>query len=180
MLTLTKEEMLNQWRLRSGLRPLRHDIEILRHDAVDTDALLQLKIDDWYHGLLRDADITLLPVENLAAAAVTECSAEGVVTVTLPDRAVRAVAVKLEEWENHARVTAPRTGRMAELQNSVYVRGGSVNPVAVCLGRTLTLYSSDEIDPVLESLLCVAAPADGTYRLDRSLLDTIPTINTPY
>lgn len=171
-MTLSTEEMLNQWRLRRALEPLRSDCTVERTDGIDLDSLLRLEMRDWYLKLLDTASLEYLAPVDLAGDVALSVGDDGVATVNLPERCRRVVEVMLDEWERPATILAPDSP-LARCQQSVYSRGGSVAPVAVQEAGRLRLYSVAGQSPVITRLLCVAEPEDGVYTFDERALSLI-------
>lgn len=66
MITLTKAEMLEEWKKRKGFYSGVRSCDVEREDGVDLDGVLQREMDDWYNKMLREAPSEMLPIENIA------------------------------------------------------------------------------------------------------------------
>ena len=55
MITLTKAEMLEEWKKRKGFYSGVRSCDVEREDGVDLDGVLQREMDDWYNKMLREA-----------------------------------------------------------------------------------------------------------------------------
>ncbi len=176
MIKLSREEMLAEWKRRKGMIPVSTSLlEVTRPGSHMVDDMLTAQIDDWYARLLLTQPVEMLPVRNVAEKAKVTDMGDGSVEVELPAECARVVSVKLSGWHRPARIVEEDSA-VARLQSSRYVAGRSCQPVAVRCGRRLTLYSKAADRCSLTELLCVAAPADGSYELERALLDTIDNI----
>ncbi len=172
----TKTEMVAEWRLRKGLLAPVTAGAGSREDGLEVDRLIEREIDKWYSGLLATAPADMLPLEDFAQELTPVFRPDGCVEVDLPDECRRVVEVRLTGWRRSARIVEDTESLVARMQSSPFIAGGSWQPVAVKSGRRLYLYSSSGDAPRLERLLCVAAPTDGSYLFDESLLGTISTV----
>lgn len=172
---LSGQEMLDLWKTVLRLREVRRECTIERDDGIDIDELLQVQIGQWYAHLLLTAPVEHVPVEDMKAEVTLSTDGQGLVTATLPERAVRPVEWRLAEWKRSVSRFLEPSDPESQLQHSPYTRGGCWNPVAVRLspGRLL-LVSAPSLDPELQLALCVARPAEGRYLLHRAALSTIP------
>ena len=98
MITLTKAEMLEEWKKRKGFYSGVRSCDVEREDGVDLDGVLQREMDDWYNKMLREAPSEMLPIENIAKDCPATVDARRAVTVDLPARCVRALALRLDCW----------------------------------------------------------------------------------
>lgn len=172
----TKAEMVAEWRLRKGmLAPVTAGAGN-REDGLEVDSLIEREIDRWYFGLLETAPAEYLPLKDFAAEVEPTLNADGSVELELPEECRRVVEVSLSGWRRCAKIVNGIDSPAARMQSSPYIAGGSWQPVAVRNGRRLRLYSSSGATAQVERLICVAAPADGTYLFDESLLGTISTV----
>lgn len=89
MITLTKAEMLEEWKKRKGFYSGVRSCDVEREDGVDLDGVLQREMDDWYNKMLREAPSEMLPIENIAKECPATVDARRAVTVDLPARSVR-------------------------------------------------------------------------------------------
>lgn len=170
---LSTDEMLDQWRLRRELEPLRSDCTVERLDGIDTDALLRNELNDWYRNLLDTAPVEMLSITDIADMVAIVKRDDGSATVRLPEKCRRVVEVMLDCWQRPARITAADSP-LARLQDNPYSRGHTSEPVAVERHRRLQLYSiPDGHVPEITSLYCVMEPDDGFYEMDERALSTI-------
>lgn len=174
MMTLSEAEMLELWKTRLRLLPVRRDCVIERDDGIDIDAVLLLDIREWYARLLAGGNVDWLPVEDLCDDVSAEVDVEGVVTAMLPPGCVRPVEWMLEGWERSV-VEFYRAGSYkAMCQNNIYLRGDETCPVAVLHDNCVKLYSITPGDDVTVSMArCVVRPSDGSYRFDEAALSTM-------
>lgn len=98
MITLTKAEMLEEWKKRKGFYSGVRSCDVEREDGVDLDGVLQREMDDWYNKMLREAPSEMLPIENIAKDCPATVDARRAVTVDLPARCVRVLALRLDCW----------------------------------------------------------------------------------
>ncbi len=172
-LRLTTEEMLNQWRLRRALEPLRNDCTVERLDGTDTDELLRNEMHDWYLNLLDTAPTEILTLTDISGEVVLKTNPDGSATVELPERCRRVEEITLDCWQQPATITR-QDSLLAKLQRNPYSRGGTVEPVAVKHHGKLQLYSIPEgVDASIESLYCVMEPDEGFYEMDERALSLI-------
>lgn len=195
--TYTEAEMLRIWKNKLGLFEAASGGVVTRQDGSNLDTYLISEIRAWYADVLRNADIELLPVENLAeetdsATYVDASTAE----LTFPERGIRPVGIKLGEWKREvARFYSPDSD-MARLQRTPLLRASSLSPVVIIDKRKFIIYGVDvpqyqadasvlssssalesraiNFTPVIDVLNMVARPAEGTYVFDDSLLTSIP------
>lgn len=174
-LNLTESEMINLWKTVMHLEQVRRDCVIERDDGIDIDELLRIHLRQWYAHLLLTAPLCQVPIDDVKSEVTLSTDGQGVVTATLPERAVRPVEFKLQEWTRSVTRFLEPSSPEARLQSSPYTRGGICQPAAVAIspGRLL-LMSAPSLAPQLELASCVARPADGSYRLSQAALSTIP------
>ena len=172
----TEAQMLALWKQILHLDDVRRDCTVERDDGIDLDTLLTTRIRQWYHHLLLTGPLEWLPVDNVAAETTVATDSSGCVTATLPSRAVRPVAMRLDGWQRAATKFHKPGSREAALQASPLLRGGCCNPAAVARGDgTVKLYSAPQgtSQASLAEARCVAWAADGSYRLATAALSTI-------
>lgn len=173
MIRLSREEMLREWKRRKGMLPVSTStLQVVGVENQSVDEMLQAEIDDWYAALLAKGETEFLPVRDFAGVVSVRDQGDGSVEVELPAECVRVVSVRMSGWRRPARIVEEYDGALARLQTSRYVSGKCCCPVAVKRGRRLTLYSKCGEGKITE-LICVAAPADGSYVFERSALFTI-------
>lgn len=172
----TEAQMLALWKQTLHLDDVRRDCTMERDDGIDLDALLTTRIRQWYHHLLLTGPLEWLPVDDVAAETKVSTDTGGCVTATLPSRAVRPVAMRLDGWLREATEFHRPGSHAAAMQASPLLRGGCSNPVAVTAGDgTVKLYSAPQgtSQATLAVARCVAWAADGSYRLAAAALSTI-------
>lgn len=177
-MTYTHDQMLQMWMMIRYHIPANDPAQISVDPSVgvDTQRIEEAAMRSWYLEQLDTAEVSLLPVENLALSASVSYDGNGGCAITLPDRCRRAISVKFPGWTTPALVI-DSTHPLARLQESPLSCGGINSPVAVCWGRKLRVTPASEgvIQP--ESLLCVVDDSPTLYRLDDRLLNTIPPVN---
>lgn len=179
-LTLTANEMLDIWRMRRALLPLREDCVVGRSDGIDVDMLLRYEMRQWYATLLDTAPPEMLVLTDIAREVAPVLLDDGSVEVALPGGCRRVIEVMLEGWVRQATLTRPETP-LARRQANPYSRGRTEMPVAVVNSSRLTLYSAPAgvARPRLSRLLCVVEPDEGLYQLDERAIALIPGPDTP-
>lgn len=184
--TFTEQEMLDYWKRRLGLAS-SPGVE-----GTGYDNRLDLKLTDdiraWYADLLHTAPRHLLPVEDLGDEISARLSGDNCLEITIPERGIRFVSLKLADWPARVDFTYPPEGIHARMQLDSTTRATPDRPVVVGCHHRLMAYGLPSGMPGAESgaakappfrplpeidlLEMVAAPADGTYRLDEALLLT--------
>lgn len=139
---LTREEMLEKWRLVRHFEPLRSDATVVRSDGIDLDRLLELEIESWYERRLRELAVEDLPQTDVTSSVEMTVESDGSGSVRLPADVVRVAEVMVDGWSREAKVIEDEECAEALDQSNRYTRGGSINPVAV-VGRcgVLRLYT---------------------------------------
>lgn len=180
LMSLTESEMLDLWKLRVGLTPALRDCSVERDDGLDLDSKLTTDIRQWYATLLATAPVEWLPVEDVAADVTATTDSSGVVTATMPDRAVRPVEWHLDGWASDAVEFHSPTSVTAKQQAVEWLRGGGSRPVAVLGQNQLKLYSVDPgTEGTVDKALCVVMPDDGSYQFSQEALATLPACPGP-
>lgn len=167
-LTLTKAQMLAQWKQRRWLEPLRTDCRIRRSDGADLDAYAEMEMRQWYLDLLWNGPVELLAVTDLTLSATVRRAQEGRLVIDLPATEVRVVKVRVTGWQRDAEITSDPCSPLALRQSNRYARGGVEHPVAVHSGRRLELFSADSTKaiPGVEALWIIADPGPESYTFD--------------
>lgn len=172
MKNFTREEMISLWERRLGLAAPAGLTEY--NDATGQRRALADEIDTWYARLLLEADPRLVNTENLASDALLEAAGDNCVAVTLPGRGVKWVDVRMPEWEHPLSFSVSPDSPQALLQLSPWLRATPERPLVVEMPGTLLLYGISPKAPGqplrLSRLTMTCAPADGSFRLDQSLL----------
>lgn len=173
---LDEGEMLNLWKTIMHLQPVRRDCAIERDDGIDVDALLLVKIRQWYANLLLSAPEGVVPVEDVKDQLSLMMADNGVVTAIVPPECVRPVEWKLSAWKKSVTLfLQPDVPEAAYLHNE-WTRPGVCEPAAVDYGNRILLFSLPEGElPIFDMARCVVRPADGTYAFHASALSTIPS-----
>ena len=161
--------MLELWRRRQGILPLRDDMEAVRTDGLDFTPRLKAEMDAWYLDLLAGA-----PAELLAPEDCHELGGEGFdggLEVKLPAGTMRVLAVKLTGWHCAAKVTDDPCSPSARAQRCALTRACVEAPVAVWdrEGGTLRLYPA-AAGATIERL-DLAVRREGAYSFDRAALE---------
>ena len=184
----TEEEMLAFWKRRLGLSSSPGVVGT--SDGNRLDAKLTDDIRAWYADLLLTAPRQLLPCEDLKDESTGRYVGENCLELVLPERGVRFVSLKLEAWDAAVEATFAPASRRAGLQkyretwatpdapvivegvHRLFVHGlpsGNVPMAAQSAGEAGSVPPYRPLPPI-ESLMMVAAPADGAFVLDPSLI----------
>ncbi len=164
LLNYTRQEMLEDWKLRKGLALGRTDCTVVRDDGVDLDALLLSEIDCRYELLLAEAPPELLPVADIAEECVMTVADDLTASISLPERCVRVLEVKLIGWKVPVSAFFEPDSEMARRQSSEWLRGRSECPVWVARRRSIDAYSAaSRADLVPEWVVAVIRPDSGNY-----------------
>lgn len=174
-ITLNEQEMLDLWKTIMHLQQVRRDCVIERSDGIDIDQLLLIHIRQWYAHLLLTAPLEQVPVADVRDEVFLATDEQGIVTATLPERAVRPVEWRLQEWHRSVTQFLTPSSPQARLQASPYTRGGTWQPAIIQPEPSrLLLFSAPSLKPQLQLARCVARPADGSFSFHPSALSTIP------
>ncbi|MBD5251496.1 MAG: hypothetical protein HDR97_01695 [Bacteroides sp.] len=167
-LRLDEAQMLELWRQRQGILPLRDDIEVVRTDGLDFSGRLKAEMDGWYLNLLATAPEELLVAEDCRDVQVNRNG--GVMTVSLPEGVMRIVGVRLSCWGRSGVVVDDPDSVLARRQLCGLTRACREAPVAVWDRQAgeLRLYPAAE-DDRLERLDLVVR-REGVYAFDRAAL----------
>ena len=170
--------MLELWRAMRQFEPLRADASVTRTDAFDTDTLLRADLDSWYGKALRTMPLNMLPLTDIASRLTVQMQPDGSGLVALPADCLRVASVAMEGWLADALVTDDPTSPRAIDQQSAYVRGGAVDPVAVVTPGAMRLYTPVSSSALLLRVECVCHPGPDRFVLTQAMLPEIDL--TPY
>lgn len=180
VLNLTTAEMMSAWRLRAFPEAVNDGCVITRCDGIDLEAHLQARMQAWYDDLLRNAPFDMLAPVDISADVEVDILPDGTGRFTLPDEAVRLVALMMPGWSAPALIIPDGTLPGASLQLSGRQRSDYRAPVAIVTGRTVRVCSPAPSAPPLGSvrpLSCLAIlDTPGLYRLHSRALSTISLI----
>lgn len=170
----SRQQLIDEWKMRSGLEPARIDATLRRYDALDVDAYVAMLLDDWYIKMLDEGDITQLDPEDITEDVTVESMKDGVAVIALPPGTRRLIEVTDNSWKRPAIITAAGSA-LARRQESVFGRGRCDSPVAVVDSRgQARLYSYQPgVNPAFQRVMAVRYEPD-VYRLDPSALSQIP------
>ena len=172
----TLQQLIDEWKLRRGLEPVRSDAAFHRFDALDIDAYIARRVDAWYHSLLDSGPLTHLVVHDIAPflEPVSLSPSRGV--YILPDGCRRIVAVTVAPEAPDAIIAAPGSP-LALRQECPFCRGEGGAPVAVAHSGRLIVYGrSIPSGGTLHHVGAVLTPPEGVYELSPEALDSIPMI----
>lgn len=176
-ITYTSQQMLEEWKLRRAIGPLRADCTVTRSDGIDLDALLTAEMRGWYLRLLDTAPAEMLAPEDISArVSVTVGPGEDSLTVTLPPECRRVLWVRLKEWAEAATPQPADTLRSRRAANP-YTRPDRHRPEVTVTGpATLTLLPATSAIP--QCIMAVMDHGDDTYTLDQRALELITPENS--
>lgn len=181
-MTLTYEELLEQFRVRSGLSPSRAGCSIDVATGFDADALLKGHIAAWYADLIENSPEDMLDTEDVAGMLKVECAPDGAGVIELPDECRRVFSIRLRGWEKEAEVLKweefPRLRRVLRASSSIR---RTVCPVALLKGRRLYLYSvpeGDDSPTVAYARGATLTASPETYRVSAPALSRIPPLTS--
>ena len=177
-LSLTRAQLLQQWRLRAFPEPMNDGGAVSSIDGIDMDAWLEAAMTDWYLGLLRSAPVELLYPQEYAGQIVPRQASGGAVLLTLPDTAVRPVALRMRGWNADAEIVTDTQSPTAVRQLCALTRAGIDAPVAVWQpgSRTVMLYPlppSADADGLAMEKAGIVVDIPDTFMLDSAAFATI-------
>ena len=174
-LILTSDEMMDQWRLRRGVEPLRADSSVTRTYGSDFDALLRAELDNWYARLLDTAPRQLLAPENVASEGSltpTGTHSHGA-QLTLPVHVRRVLTVRLEGWNvPSAPIALADSATMLRRQANPFTAATTACPLVIDIGSSFMLFPASA-DSVIASIEAVTDRSPDEYRLDSRALELI-------
>lgn len=165
--------MLGIWRRRLGYDDVRTDCSVESYDGHDVNGRIREAMRAWYLHLLDTADPRLLPHGPVAAES-TQTAGPRRLLIRLPDRCRRPLRMTAARWDAPAEAD-PDPRRLDALRRLASPFGWPDDSCpAMCLlpGGDIVAAPLDEGDAF--TVVAVTDPADGSYVLDESLLDTIP------
>lgn len=174
-LTLTRAQLLQQWRLRAFPEPMNEGSAVSTIDGIDIDAYFDAAMSDWYRTLLRSAPPELLYPQDYASRLVPVATSGGAVQLTLPDSAVRPVALRLRGWNADACIVTDPGMSVAVRQLCPLTRAGVDAPVAVwCPGSpAVMLYPAPDAGELAMEKAEIIVDMPDTFRIDSAALATI-------
>lgn len=176
----TLNQLINEWKVRKGIVPLRTDATITRQDAFEIDEYITRIIDSWYVKLLDTGPIEYLDVTDISSEVTITAFSRGVATIQLPEHCRRVIEISMTEWQRPATIVTDCGSHEARRQGSPFARGGAVRPVAVVESAgTVRLYSF-KTAPVIDRILAVVTPRDGMYRCDPRALESLFNTNDTF
>ncbi len=176
-ITLTREEMLELWRLRRHLEPLALPASVTRTDGLDTETLIETEMNRWYEEQLLTLPADRLPLNDVAQECEITIQPDGSWLVTLPPTVMRVVAVKIDGWLKEATIVTDPASPLAHAQLNPFSRGNRYNPVVVMQQNRMLIYTPPPGASQLKKVICVTRPADRTYILTRTMMP--PLFNEP-
>jgi len=201
--TYEESELVALVMKRRGLLPSPSVKEMENYSPLG--AAIAIAIRGWYCNLLRTADTSLLPTADVSDESEARFTSDNSLTLTLPERAVRFVSMKMPEWPITQYTTCTPYSGKASMQGFLKASGTVMIPVIVQSGNRLDVYgvnavridiqpaetppgqavgrnaaADDSVDlyekPEIESLIAVVMPPEGTYIFDDSILNQLNLI----
>lgn len=176
-ITYTSQQMLEEWKLRRAIGPLRADCTVTRSDGIDLDALLTAEMRGWYLRLLDTAPAEMLAPEDISArVSVAVGPDDDSLTVTLPPECRRVLWVRLKEW-TEAATPQPTDSYKNRRAANPYTRPDRHCPTVTATGSgTLTLRPATSAIP--QCIMAVMDHGDDSYTIDQRALELITPENS--
>lgn len=200
--TYEESELVALLMTRRGLLPSPSVMEMENYSSLKAGIAIEIR--NWYGNLLHTADIALLPTADVKDESGARFTSDNSLTLTLPERAVRFVSMKMPEWPIAQYTTCTPYSGKASMQGFLKASGTVMIPVLVQSGHRLDVYGvnavridihpaetvpepamgkiadDDSVDlyekPNIESLVAVVTPPERTYIFDDSLLNQLNLI----
>ncbi|MBD5214674.1 MAG: hypothetical protein HDS75_07645 [Bacteroidales bacterium] len=173
----TLQQLIDEWKLRRGLEPVRSDAAFHRFDALDIDTYVGRLIDKWYHSLLDSGPDGALIHHDIAGRLEPVGHSTTKAVYRLPSDFRRLISVDVSVVMPRA-VIAEAGSALARSQECLFARGTGGAPVAVCHGDFLHVYSHTPLpDSPPDRVLAIITPAKGLYELSDEGLDYIADIH---
>lgn len=174
---LSYNELLAQFRARSGLSPSRNNCSLDVLAGVDVDRLLEQHIRDWYAKIIENGVPELLDPENIASLLTAESIGDGTAIVHLPPECRRIFTIKLKGWQREAQVLDhkkyPRLMYQLAATSSIQ---RTTHPYALLVGRSVILYTAPQggVTPeITYASGVVLRPDTDVFRFSPMALSTI-------
>ncbi|MDE6266734.1 MAG: hypothetical protein K2M07_05225 [Muribaculaceae bacterium] len=175
----TLKQLLEEFRRRRFLEPLRDDCVVERMDGPDIDTQLKEDILQWYARLIDTAPPDWLHTEDVSADTIMEIiPGTGAVTLSLPEDVRRVISITIEGNPLPVALITDPESPLMKLQTNPFTRAGRMNPVAFLNSpRFITLFAHDRsgTPPVLTSLTAVRLEPD-IFKFDNRAWETVPQI----
>lgn len=181
-MTLTHEQMLELWKLHSGLEPALAEASVSRFDCLDVDRLLSLKMRAWYVDLMRRGDTAYVePVEIVDRLKFKRTRDKHALVARLPPDVVCVISTKLDGFRPP--VSAPALdadsveSKMATRRGAhacLTRRAAPPKPDAWVAEDNLIVDYFDIEARVPWSVMAITDPGDELYRLTEAALGLIP------
>lgn len=162
--TLTREQMLNIWRVKRAVEPSGLNCSITRTDALDINSQLEREMRAWYMALLDEANPAMVPLTNVrdATTVLPSSDASSLLTLRLPEGTRRPLFVRFEQPDH---LIAINYGTLPSLSNpfDIAPQAGWLTPREVVVRGA---------KGALLSLLATVDPGPSSYQLDDRALVT--------
>ncbi|MCM1021340.1 MAG: hypothetical protein NC343_03515 [Muribaculum sp.] len=175
-LTLTRAQLLKQWRLRAFPEPANSGQSVTAISGIDLDAFLEAAMLDWYHNLLLTAPPELLNPVDLAESISVYTTAWGAVAMPLPENTVRLLEIKLEGWSKAATIVTDPLSPLALRQLSCFTRSSADEPVAILAPGASTALLYPAVPTPQLAAASVVVDTLETFNLDSAAFNTIQPI----
>lgn len=175
----TSTQILEEFRRRRFLEPVRNDCVIERSDGADIDTQLMAEIRQWYATLIDTAPTDWLATEEVAPDVIMELiPGTGAMSLILPEDVRRVVGISIEGNPVPVTIITDPESPLMRLQSNPFTRGGKIRPLAFQHSpRHLTLFAHDSRGnpPELTSVRVVRLSPD-IYQFDNRAWETVPQI----
>lgn len=172
LLSLTKSQVLDEFRRALGLSTLRTDCSVEAVDGIELTPLLEQWADAWYSTQLRTADPALLPVSNLSQSVTPAAMHDNMLNVRRDSSRIRVLAVKMADWSRPVvPITLESASQRLERLASPFGTPGCADPLAVLMPDGSVIFGPN-CQGGLTDFLCVIDPRPQ-YVFHPDLLSTI-------
>lgn len=103
--TLTQSQMLEIWRRKRMVEPLRLDCTVSRTDGPDVDAMLTEEMRRWYLNLLDSGPRSALAPVDITQSCRLDALSDGRLTISGPEGCRRILSVQFAGWDFPLEVT---------------------------------------------------------------------------
>lgn len=174
-------ELTRQWRLRSGLAPLRDECALDYSAGIDADRLVDIAVADWYTGLVADRRFDLLIDSDVSESVTVTMSGANIVRIALPPEVLVPTALEVEN-SRCVIIDAAASPRLARLiLESDAAPASGLEAVFDSAGRALYMpfcrrLTSDEISCRALLMPPASPPADYDYPVRPEACRFIPKL----
>ena len=97
--TLTQAQMLERWKRKRMVEPLRLDCTVARTDGPDVDAMLTDEMRSWYLNLLDSGPISALAPVDVTQTCKIDAMSDGRMVIKGPEGCRRILSVWFSGWD---------------------------------------------------------------------------------